>query len=251
MPPSALSRTCARTPLVWLRPGHVGYLGPELDVGVHSTPVSCLGLGVDGPFLLETAEHGRHTARSVFAAARARHRIVTDGWILLLYAEPGGAASRTLLDGMTLTEGPYGFDSRHESALLSAVRAGVDELDRLVSGAVPPPGPADDRIMGIVHAIRSDPSSCGRAQDAADAAGMSVSHFLRTFAAVTGTTFRRYRQWARLRVVGDGLTRGHDLTRCAADAGFSSPSHLSETVRRTFGLSLSSLLASGVEIDAR
>ncbi|MEV2275047.1 AraC family transcriptional regulator [Nocardiopsis sp. NPDC049922] len=251
MPPSALSRTCSRVPVLWVRPGHVGYLGPELDVGPHSTPVACLGLGLDGPFRLETADHGEHRARSMFAMARARHRIVTDGWILLLYAEPGGAASKALLDGMTRTEGPYGFHSRHEAALLDAARTGVDALDHLVSSLAPPPRPPDPRVMRVVRAIRSDPSAFPRARGAADAVGMSVSHFLRAFAAATGTTFRRYRQWARLRAVGVGLNGGHDLTRCAADAGFASPSHLSETFRRTFGLSLTGLLASGVEVDVR
>ena len=104
---------------------------------------------------------------------------------------------------------------------------------------------------GSCGEIRTDPAQHSRAVDAATAVQMSVSHFLHLFAACTGTTFRRYQQWARLRIVGSGLDAGHDLTRCAADAGFASPSHLSETFRRTFGLSLTALLASQVELDVK
>jgi AraC-like DNA-binding protein len=39
--------------------------------------------------------------------------------------------------------------------------------------------------------------------------------------------------------------------RRAADSGFASPSHLSETFRRTFGLSLTALLGSQVELDVQ
>ncbi|MFI6776169.1 helix-turn-helix domain-containing protein [Nocardia sp. NPDC050412] len=90
-----------------------------------------------------------------------------------------------------------------------------------------------------------------RAEHAADAAGMSETHLLRTFTAHTGTTFRRYRQWARLRMVFASLAAGHDLARCAADAGFASPSHLSETFRRAFGASPTALLGSSVTFDIR
>ena len=57
---------------------------------MHETPVASVGVGLDGPFIFETAGHGEITARSVFTPARVRHRIVTDGWIMLLSAEPGG-----------------------------------------------------------------------------------------------------------------------------------------------------------------
>jgi AraC-like DNA-binding protein len=238
-----------RRPVLWVRPRHAGYIGPELDVAMHETPIACLGLGLDGPFVFETTGHGEITARSVFTPARLRHRIVTDGWIMLLSCEPGGSAAIALGGSMRKTVGPFGFDSQYESALIAAASNGVAEMDRLLSELVPPRQSTDRRIARILREIRIDPARYARAEDAATAVQMSVSHFLHLFAACSGTTFRRYQQWARLRIVGSGLDAGHDLTRCAADAGFASPSHLSETFRRTFGLSLSALLASQVELD--
>ena len=168
---------------------------------------------------------------------------------MLLSAEPGGTAAIVLAGSMRRTVGPFGFDSQYESALIAAASDGVVEIDRLLSELATPPQPIDPRIARILREIRTDPAQHARAVDAATAVQMSVSHFLHLFAACTGTTFRRYQQWARLRIVGSGLDAGHDLTRCAADAGFASPSHLSETFRRTFGLSLTALLASQVELD--
>ena len=238
-----------RRPVLWIRARHAGYIGPELDVGMHETPIASVGLGLDGPFVFETAEHGEITARSVFAPARVRHRIVTDGWIMLLSAEPGGTAATVLSDSMGKTIGPFGFDSQYEGALITAASDGVVEIDRFLSELAPARRPIDPRIARIMREIRTDPAQHARAEDAATALQMSVSHFLHMFGDCTGTTFRRYQQWARLRIVGAGLDAGHDLTRCAADAGFASPSHLSETFRRTFGLSLTALLASQVELD--
>jgi AraC-like DNA-binding protein len=63
------------------------------------------------------------------------------------------------------------------------------------------------------------------------------------------TTFRRYQRWARLLHAVRGMVAGHELTRCAADAGFASPSHFSDTFHRTFGLSPSALLNPRVQID--
>jgi AraC-like DNA-binding protein len=244
-----LSQTCGgRRAVLWIRSWHAGYIGPELDVGMHETPIAALGLGLDGPFVFETAEE-EVVARSVFAPARVRHRIVTDGWIMLLAAEPGSAAAIVLGDSMGRTHGPFGFDSRYEQTLIAAAHDGVAEIDRLLSELAPPPHPIDPRIARITREIRTDPAEHLRAEDSAAAVQMSVSHFLHLFGACTGTTYRRYQQWARLRIVGAGFDAGHDLTRCAADAGFASPSHLSETFRRTFGLSLTALLASQVALD--
>ncbi|WTL53460.1 helix-turn-helix domain-containing protein [Nocardia sp. NBC_01499] len=49
--------------------------------------------------------------------------------------------------------------------------------------------------------------------------------------------------------VTEGVTAGHDLTRCAVDAGFATLSHFSETFHRMFGLSATTLLATGVRFD--
>lgn len=189
--------------MAWIRPGQLGYIGPDLGVDLHATPVAVLSIGLDAPFTLETAGHGATTVRSAYAPARTTHRVVApEGRILLLLIDPAGTPAGRLAAAMQRYTGPYGLDHRLEDELETASRL-----------------------------------------------GLSTSHFLRLFAQHTGTTFRRYQQWARLLHAVRGMVAGHDLTRCATDAGFASPSHFSDTFHRTFGLSPSALLNSRVQID--
>ncbi|UGT63107.1 helix-turn-helix domain-containing protein [Nocardia asteroides] len=108
--------------------------------------------------------------------------------------------------------------------------------------------PGDPRIAEVLLALLADPSESPGAAGFAAAAGLSTSRFLHLFAAQTGTSFRRYRLWARMLRAGRGLAVGNDLTRAAADAGFASPSHFSDSFRVLFGLTASTLLAAGTQI---
>jgi AraC-like DNA-binding protein len=50
----------------------------------------------------------------------------------------------------------------------------------------------------------------------------------------------------RLIRAGLAISEGKNLTEAAADAGFASPSHLSDRFKSTFGLTATQLLSSGV-----
>lgn len=236
--------------MAWIRPGQLGYIGPDLGVDLHATPVAVLSIGLDAPFTLETARHGATTVRSAYAPARTTHRVVApEGRILLLLIDPAGTPAGRLAAAMQRYTGPYGLDHRLEDEFVAACGHGGD-LDILRSLAGPPaPGTTDPRISRLVDDVRADPSRAFRAHETASRLGLSTSHFLRLFAQHTGTTFRRYQQWARLLHAVRGMVAGHDLTRCATDAGFASPSHFSDTFHRTFGLSPSALLSSRIQID--
>ncbi|GED98692.1 helix-turn-helix transcriptional regulator [Gordonia crocea] len=110
------------------------------------------------------------------------------------------------------------------------------------------PEPLDPRIADTVHLLLDDPTAIPGATGLAVRAGWSRSHFLRRFSRETGTSLRGYRLWARMVVVARVIADGGDLTRAAADAGFASPSHFSDTFLRMFGLTASELLGSGAEL---
>jgi AraC-like DNA-binding protein len=253
MTAGALPQTCgaAPPPVAWIRPGKVGYIGPDLGVDLHATSVAVLSVGLDAPFTLETAGHGATTARSAYAPARTTHRVVArEGRILLLLIDPAGPPAVRVAAALQRYTGPYGLDHRLEGELVAACGHGGD-LDSLRSLAGPPVrGTTDRRISRLVDDIRADPGQAFRADETASRLGLSTSHFLRLFAQHTGTTFRRYQQWARILRAVRGMVAGHDLTRCAADAGFASPSHFSDTFHRTFGLSPTALLSSRVQAEA-
>jgi AraC-like DNA-binding protein len=203
---------------------------------------------LDAPFVVETPEHGTIRTRSVFAPARVPHRVIApEGRILLLFTD-SGAPSYLQRD-----VGPYGLDHRLEPELIAACRHGADPGVLRFLADPRPPDAVDRRIRRVVEEIREEPARILRAEQSARGQGMSTPYFLRQFARHTGTTFRRYQQWNRLLAAARGIAAGHPLTRCAADAGFASPSHLSDTFHETLGTTASAVLGSHVrfELDAR
>lgn len=66
---------------------------------------------------------------------------------------------------------------------------------------------------------------------------VSPFHLCRIFHRETGLTLHRYLEQIRLRVALEHLLPGnHDLTATALSLGFSSHSHFSHTIRKTFGM---------------
>ncbi|MFE6921555.1 helix-turn-helix domain-containing protein [Nocardia sp. NPDC057663] len=240
-----------RSPVVWMRPGHVGYIGPELGVDPHAPSVAVLSVGLDGPFVLETATHGEIHTGSSFAPARTVHRVnAPGGWILLLYVDPAGAPATTIADEMTAVAGPYGLGHRRERKLVELCGAAVVEPEQIFAGAGAGHTPvADPRISWAAAAISRNPHHVFRAEAMAADLGLSKTHFLRLFAQQCGTTFRGYQRWTRVIHAIRDAAAGRDLTRCAVDAGFATPSHFSETFHDMFGLSATEVLRSGVRFD--
>lgn len=214
-------------PTVWLWQGCAAYLGPSLQPGTHATAVHCFALGVDAPFTL-TMAGAESRVRSVVIPARTPHRIQAGtGRMLFFYLDPGSAVP-----------------CPDEAILLAHVagRPDPDTLRRMVLGDTPAE-PADPRIVWAMRRIAADPAGSPGAPDLAAAVCLSSSRFLHLFTAHSGTSFRRYRLWARMLRVGAALAAGHDLTRAATEAGFASPSHFSDAFRALFGLTASDLLA--------
>ncbi|WP_433658123.1 helix-turn-helix domain-containing protein [Nocardia sp. CA-128927] len=244
----ALSETCD-PPVLWIRAGHAGYLGPTPDLDAHSTSIACLAVGVDAPFVFHAAECGEVVTRSAFAPARWVHRLfATEGRTLYLFIDSAQGARRPSV--MRKMVGPYGFTHRTEAELIAACADQPLDLDHISNLAgIPIIEPIDPRIVQAARMLRTDPGHGAGARDMAARFELSPSHFQHLFTQHTGTSFRRYRQWARMLYVAKGYTAGHDLTRCAVDAGFATLSHFSETFHRMFGLSATSLLATGLRLD--
>ncbi len=238
----ALPQTCDGTgpPVAWIRSGQAGYVGPDLGVDLHAASVGVLTVGLDAPLTVETAGHGTLVTRSFYAPARTAHRaIAAEGRILLLFTDSAVATTQAL--------GPFGLGHAREPALIAACRQDPEpDLLRALAGRAGLPPAGDPRIRRVVDQIRDDPAPVFRADQTAGRAGLSTPHFLRLFAQHTGTTFRRYQQWNRLLAAARGIAAGHPLTRCAADAGFASPSHLSDTFHETLGTTASAVLGSRV-----
>ncbi|TCP53002.1 AraC-like DNA-binding protein [Tamaricihabitans halophyticus] len=101
----------------------------------------------------------------------------------------------------------------------------------------------DDRIQTALAMLRAHPGTPWTAAQMAAEVNLSASRFQSLFTRHTGTSFRRYRLWARMLHVAVAVAKQLDLTTAAAEAGFASPGHFSDSFRAMFGLSASQLLS--------
>ncbi|XVQ14910.1 helix-turn-helix domain-containing protein [Spirillospora sp. CA-255316] len=268
----ALSRTCCpgetRCPresrcagdlagaVLWLWPGQALYAGPSLDLDVHAGSVACLAVGVDGPVTVEVPGREPLAGRTVLVPPRLPHRLVASGGrMVFCYLDPASAHAHACAARMAETGAAVRHGHRDEDRLIRlgarlrhcpAPTAGA----RWLRAAAPAPAPAGgaDRIRAATRRLLDRPGSAVSAADLAASAGLSVSRFLHLFKEQTGTSFRRYRLWARILRAGDLVAAGHDLTTVAAESGFATPSHLSGAFHAMFGLAPSQLLAVGLTI---
>lgn len=247
-----LSETCS--PALWLWAGRLMYLGPSLDLDRHSGAVSCFAVGLDEPFTVEVT--GTVTARSALIPARVQHQLRSPGGrMMFCYLDPGTPSERACRAAMRRDTEPA-TRHLHEEELIALGRRidaapGADLADRWLDLAAPrPASPVGDQlgIRNATEAVMRDPARNWRAGELAASVGWSTSAFLRGFRAETGTSFRRYRLWARMLRACQVLAEGGNLTLAAAESGFATPSHLSSTFHAVFGLTPSRLLDTGVAI---
>lgn len=243
---------CDELPTVWLWSGHAAYWGPSLRLDTHSGSVDCFALGLDAPFTVRSDGAAERRARSALIPARTRHQVLAgDGRMMFFYVDPSGAGSRNLVDQMTDSTSTIAYDHRDEAALISTWRDAPlpdpEILRKSVLGTAEA-GPIDERIRTAMGILRSRPGDQVSAAEIAAAVDLSPSRFLHLFSEHAGTSFRRYRLWARMCHAAAALSDGADLTIASAEAGFASPSHFSDTFRTMFGLSATALLSSQTRI---
>lgn len=234
---------------VWLWPGHAVYRGPSLRLDAHRGSVHCLAVGLDAPFTLR-ADGLAETVRTALIPPRTIHRVVAHGaQMLFCYIDPSSPRAKTCWDRMTDRSGGFGLTHCAENDLITL--AGQAEFDPLAAvglacgSGVPT---IDGRIAAAAATLRAHPARPNTAAELAAEAHLSTSRFLHLFARQAGTSFRRYRMWARMLSVGRAVAEGANFTTAAADAGFASPSHFSDTFHAMCGLTPSGLLGAGAQL---
>ncbi|MFI6997011.1 helix-turn-helix domain-containing protein [Nocardia sp. NPDC050175] len=234
---------------VWLWPGHAVYRGPSLRLDAHCGSVLCLAVGVDAPFMLR-ADGLEQTVHTALIPPRMVHQVVATGeQMLFCYIDPSSPQAKTSWDRMTTRFHGFGLHHRDEPDLIShAAQADFDPVAAIDLACGSAAAPIDDRIAAAAAILLAHPARANSAAELAAEAHLSTSRFLHLFARHAGTSFRRYRIWARMLSVGRAIAKGADLTTAAADAGFASPSHFSDTFHAMCGLSPSALLAGGARI---
>lgn len=98
------------------------------------------------------------------------------------------------------------------------------------------PGPMHPAVLRTSRAIPGALDRCPALEEFARIAGLSASRLGHLFREQTGSTFRGYVRWCRLKRAIESLREGSNLTAAAHVAGFSDAAHLSRSFRRMFGL---------------
>ncbi|MFD4356501.1 helix-turn-helix domain-containing protein [Nocardia sp. NPDC058518] len=247
--PALPETRCHAQATVWLWPGHAVYRGPSLRLDAHCGTVHCLAVGLDAPFTLHVGDR-EETVRSALIPPRMIHRVVCNGErMLFCYIDPSSPQATSCWNRMTAHNQGIGLAHSEEADLIGlAARLEFDPVAAVDLACGPGATNIDPRIVAAAATLQAHPARPNSAAELAAEAHLSTSRFLHLFNAHAGTSFRRYRMWARMLSVGRAVAKGTDLTTASSDAGFASPSHFSDAFHAMCGLTASSLLAAGTRV---
>lgn len=232
------------------------YIGPPFQMPAHRNAVAVLALALDG--MLEVAhdphhpEQGFQAGRSVLIEPAQLHLLRSTGTQCAFLYVDALSHDLEILRSACRDQGAcasFGLWAEDQLiALLAGMERSAQGWDaasaRLVDmlGLMRRARP-DRRIHLAVQSLVRNPGDDNSAAALADEAAMSPSYFQHKFKEETGVSFRRFRNWIRLRAVLRDASHGAPLTEAAHDAGFASSSHLSTTFKDMFGMSPIQLLA--------
>ena len=100
-----------------------------------------------------------------------------------------------------------------------------------------------ERVHYARERMDSDFAEAFTVSDLARSVGMSMFHFTRVFAELTGLPPHRYLLDARLKAARSMLRQGRSVTETCFACGFGNLSHFSRSFARRFGCAPSRLLA--------
>lgn len=249
---AVLPETCpSRKGFVWVFPASAAYLGTSLGLAAHSTSVHCLVVGIDEPVTVAMDGEPAINARSILIPPRVVHQIVATAGarVLFCYVDVTRARGADLFSHMQNRAGSLGVTYSREAVLINLCGRETPDgeaIMRAVCGDIPPT--TDPRISRTMRRLRENPADSLSATGMAHIEGLSTAYFLRLFGQEVGTSFRRYRAWARMLHAARAVSQGANLTRASSDAGFASPSHFSDTFLRMFGLTATDMFNTGAHL---
>ena len=98
------------------------------------------------------------------------------------------------------------------------------------------PSPAEQAIRAAATTLEANPGTAPPLGTLAAQAGMSPSHFQRTFTRLVGLSPKRYADALRLRTLKEALRRGTGVADSVYSSGFGSPSRVYEHTDSTLGM---------------
>jgi AraC-like DNA-binding protein len=221
--------------------GSILFVGPGGPAERHAHHAVQFAWAVDGELTVTLDAPLRR--RAVLIPANVPHKMDSSGRrVAFLLIEPRGARGLALDRRARAALGVELADDletlafpRLDTSVAEAVRWRDAALSAL--GADQPAPPLSMISKRAIAYIESVIDGKPQLAEAARHAGVSPTRLTHVFTREVGIPFRRFVLWTRMKQVAASTQAGHDLTRAAADAGFSDSAHLSRTFRRMFGIS--------------
>lgn len=141
---------------------------------------------------------------------------------------------------------PKKFATHIRQAVKEEDASSVKEYIRTLDGNdVPGLRHMDERVRSVLKWMEDQEEVDENAyRELAEVSCLSLSRLSHLFKEQTGSSLAGYLAWVKLEKAYAAVLAGNNLTQAAAHAGFSSPSHMSATFRRMFGITFSDFLAS-------
>jgi AraC-like DNA-binding protein len=192
----------------------------------HRNPVTCILAGLDRPLVVRSGAE-RIEADMLLIRPGVEHEVEIGGRARVLYFDGLGYP----LDAPLARQVPRDVAAMAIDALAGDPGA-QDEL-RLRLGAGRARCPAE--VVRAIAAIAADPMMRMDQGELARRLRRSRTQSLRLFKAVTGMTFRGFKQWTALCAAARQIADGQLVRTAAMDAGFADTAHLTRTFRASFG----------------
>jgi len=212
---------------------------------MHHHPAVQVGVGLDGPLELTTADGMVRQCRVVVIASGTRHALgcAPDVTPLSLYLRPetapGAGINSRAAGGIWIVEDSVSdciatvfAESGLEEAVLRLIDAlSIDTHERS----------AHPQLKQAVDLVRADPTDRVDLVSIARAVALSPDYLGRLFKKQTGSSFAATTRWIRLIAGMEQLSHGSSVTDAAHSAGFTDGAHANRACWELLGGSPSDL----------
>ncbi len=230
------------------------YLGKGLQTAIHDHHAIQLIINLEGEFELRSGLWGNIKCKAVLIESDKPHECITgsDTMLILNIAPESniGVSLRTkYLSGQGFSSMDSDVTRQFVAQIGEALKEGIEEKNIVSFTEAYLFGLSglgicvamDDRISRVLSMISQHDEGVIKIKGLADKVFMSPSRLIHLFTKVVGVPLRKYILWQRLVKAIQCTFRNNNITQAALEAGFSDAPHFNKTLRRMFGLNLSSL----------
>jgi AraC-like DNA-binding protein len=242
---------------LYLTERFLGYAGRVDRTELHAHHAIQVALAREGRLRLRDARHRLQSGRAAVIPRDTAHAIADPAEsVLILYVNPNHVAGRHIAR-LSIGESASAWFAAGRPLARLAFPAQANTADdfehaarevsrRLVGefAEAARPVPIHPAVRRLLSTLPSRLDGDVRLASLAKDVGLSAGRLGHLFTETVGIPLRPYILWLRLQRAAAEVRDGGSLTTAAHAAGFTDASHLSNTFRRTFGLSPSNVATS-------